>query len=99
VVGSHLYVFGGIDNSTTDQRQTYVYDPASNSWSSAPDMAQTRMLPGGASVGNSIVAVGGSNGSSLLTSAEAATVSCQAAPPAPPATDTPTPAATPLSRS
>ncbi len=87
VVGSHLYVFGGIDNNTAYQPHTYVYDPASNRWSSGPDLAQGRMLPGGARVGNRIVAVGGSSINGLLTSVEAVTVSCQAAP----APDTPTP--------
>ncbi len=97
VVGNHLYVFGGIyGNSAAEQNQSYVYDSTSNTWSNGPNMAQYRMIPAGASVGNTIFAIGGGARGSLLTSVEAATVSCEDATPTPAATSTPLPTATPV---
>lgn len=78
VLGSRLYIFGGIDNGTTEQSQTFVYDPAADIWSQGPAMTEARMMPAAASVGNTILVLGGSLSSILLTSTEATTVSCLA---------------------
>ena len=47
-----------------------VYDPATNSWSSGPNLMQQRAFPAGTHVGNTAVAVGGYTGSNTTTSVE-----------------------------
>lgn len=88
------------------------YNPATNTWSSSPNMNMARSFPSGAAIGsNLIIAAGGYNGSTTVASAEAEAV-CGVAPtptatatasptptrtPTPTATPTPTPTPTPCS--
>jgi N-acetylneuraminic acid mutarotase len=90
-LGGRLYVIAGIDNGAVEQHKTYVYDPASDTWSNGPDMTQARLLPATVSVGNTIVALGGSLSSIMLNSTEVATASCLASPTTHPPVPTQTP--------
>ena len=58
VFNNKIYVFGGVNNKhevSTDE----VYDPASNTWSTAPPIPTARFGLGGAVINNNIYAVGG----------------------------------------
>src|SRR5207302_7946177 len=74
-----------------------IYDPASDSWSSGPNLNQQRSFPVGTHVGNTAVAVGGYTGSNTTTSVEINVVTGGCASPTPTATPTAThtPTATP----
>ena len=58
VINNKIHVFGGVNNNheiSTDE----VYDPASNTWSTAPPIPTARFGLGGAVINNNIYAVGG----------------------------------------
>ncbi|MAT34945.1 MAG: galactose oxidase [Ponticaulis sp.] len=61
VIDGKLYAFGGeyFDNGGGVYPETWVYDPASDSWSAGPDMMSPRHGLGGVTVGNRIFAIGG----------------------------------------
>ena len=86
VIAGQLWVFGGgnpflgsgtaptfskkgvFAPDTTNILQ--VYDPATNTWSSGPNLNQQRSFPAGTHVGDTAVAVGGYTGSTTTTSVE-----------------------------
>ncbi len=49
---------------------TYLYDPATDSWSSTSNMNVLRSFPSGAAIGAKLIAAGGYNGASTVASAE-----------------------------
>jgi len=56
-----LYVFGGFDYRTGYSSSTYIYDIASNSWSTVGDMTQAVCCFGYATDGSRFYAIGGYN--------------------------------------
>ena len=72
-----------------------VYDPATNSWTSGPNLNQQRSFPAGTDVGNTAVAVGGYNGSTTITSVEINVAGGGCASPTPTVPPTATPTASP----
>jgi N-acetylneuraminic acid mutarotase len=96
---------------TTSSSGRY-YNPATNTWTSSPNMNMGRSFPSGAAIGsNLLIAAGGYDGSTTVANAEAEIV-CGVAPtptatatasptptftPTPTATPTPTPTPTPCS--
>ena len=77
---------------------TQIYDPASDSWSSGPNLNQQRSFPAGTHVGNTAVTVGGYTGSNTTTSVEINVVTgigCPSPTPSVTPTATHTPTATP----
>jgi hypothetical protein len=51
--------------------QTRFYDPSTDTWGSFSNMNEVRSFPGGASIGNMLIATGGYNGSTTVASVEA----------------------------
>jgi N-acetylneuraminic acid mutarotase len=49
---------------------TYLYDPATDSWSSSSNMNVLRSFPSGAAIGSVLIAAGGYNGATTVASAE-----------------------------
>lgn len=74
VYGETLWVFGGgtpflgdsIDASPDAMARTAIYDRATNTWATGPDLGQARVLLGGATAGNMIIAAGGYDGAVSL---------------------------------
>ena len=64
-----VYAVGGF-NGSLRVRTVDVYDPARDSWSSAPNMEARRSTLGVAVLNDQIYAVGGFDGSTGLNSAE-----------------------------
>ena len=69
VVRGLVYAVGGF-NGSLRVRTVDVYDPARDSWSSAPNMEARRSTLGVAVLNDQIYAVGGFDGSTGLNSAE-----------------------------
>ena len=63
---------------------TVAYDPAANTWSSAPSLNQARSFPGGTNVGDTLVAAGGYTGATTTNSTETMTPGGPPPPPPPP---------------
>src|SRR5580765_4417746 len=61
---------------------TVSYNPATNSWSSAPSLNEARSFPGGTNVGDTLIAAGGFNGASTTAGTE--TLGGGGPPPPPP---------------
>jgi len=55
--GGKIWVAGGVDGSVS--KKVWSYDPATGTWSAGPDLPEARELPGMASVGGDVYAVGG----------------------------------------
>jgi len=86
VIGGELWVFGGgspflgLGVAFQSNRKEVVapdatnilqiYDPASNTWTSGPNLTQQRSFPAGTHVGETALAVGGYTGSTTTTSVE-----------------------------
>lgn len=74
------------------------YDPATDTWTSSPNLTAVRSFPSSATIGDSlIIAAGGYNGSNSLNTAEIENV-CQSGTPSPTATATPTATPSPTVR-
>ena len=54
-----IYVVGGMDNNGASLNSVEVYDPATNTWSTAPSMAERRDNPGSAVLGGKLYVFGG----------------------------------------
>ncbi len=108
VLGGELVVFGGgnpfsdplhmsvpIGQAPLTTGTTQIYDPVSNTWTSGPSLNTARSFVGGTAAGNYLVAVGGYDGSTSLSSVEVSLVPCGTPTPTPTAgTATSTPSAT-----
>ena len=69
-VYGRIYVLGGnVDGGVTKLVESY--DPATDTWSAARGMGTVRSYLCAAAIGNTIYAIGGHDGSSLLSSVEA----------------------------
>jgi hypothetical protein len=66
--------------------QTRFYDPSTDTWGAFSSMNEFRSFPGGTGIGNTLVATGGYNGSTTLSSVE--TVAACFPTPTPPQCDT-----------
>jgi Kelch motif protein len=72
------------------------YNPATNTWTSSPNMNMARSFPSGAAIGNNLlIAAGGYDGSTSVASAETEAVCGVAPTPTATATASPTPIMTP----
>jgi N-acetylneuraminic acid mutarotase len=59
VVGSNIYVAGGMAGNGASVSVVEIYNPTSNSWSTAPSMGTRRDNPGSASIGGKLYVFGG----------------------------------------
>jgi N-acetylneuraminic acid mutarotase len=76
---------------------TQAYDPIANAWTAGPNLNTARAFVGGTAVNNYLVAVGGFDGATSLSSVEVSNVPCGTPTPTStggPATNTPTPTPT-----
>ena len=62
-----LWSFGG-ESASGPIETTAAYDPVTNSWASGPSLNVARTLIGGAAIGNTLVAAGGSGTTSSTAS-------------------------------
>ena len=108
VLGGELVVFGGgfpfsdpgYPSAAPGQvpfttNVTQIYDPTTNAWTTGPSLNTARSFVGGASVGNYLVAVGGFDGATSLSSVEVSLVPCGSPTATPTSTITPTATNTP----
>ena len=93
VIEDKLWIFGG-GNPFLATNVLQVYDPATDTWSSGPNMNFGLSFLAGTDVGNTAVAVGGFTGANTTTLVEI-NVTDGCASPTPTATPTPTPTVTP----
>jgi glucose/arabinose dehydrogenase/N-acetylneuraminic acid mutarotase len=59
VVGSNIYVAGGMAGNGASVSAVEIYNPTTNSWSAAPSMGTRRDNPGSASIGGKLFVFGG----------------------------------------
>jgi N-acetylneuraminic acid mutarotase len=59
VVGSNIYVAGGMAGNGASVSTVEIYNPTTNSWSTAPSMGTRRDNPGSASIGGKLYVFGG----------------------------------------
>ena len=74
---------------------TYIYDIASNTWSTGPNTNVPHSFTGGAAIANRLLVVGGYNGSADTNTVEMSIIPTPCGSPTPTATATHTPTATP----
>ncbi|PZR94929.1 MAG: hypothetical protein DLM69_12040, partial [Candidatus Chloroheliales bacterium] len=67
-------ILNGSPASPDAYNTTLVYDPGANTWGSGPNLNTPRSFPGGNVMGNSILMVGGFNGSADTNTVEKASI-------------------------
>ena len=70
MINSKLYVTGGSDASGNAVASTFIYDPATNQWSTKAPMPTARTGLGAAATGGLLYAVGGWSGGTDLQTVE-----------------------------
>jgi N-acetylneuraminic acid mutarotase len=86
---SRFQKFLGVKQPATDTSGRF-YDPATDTWTSSPNMTALRSFPASGAIGsNLIIAAGGFNGSTTVASAETENVCAQQGTPSPTPTGTP----------
>ncbi len=92
VLNGKLWLFGGgtpfAQSETSGASQ--IYDPVTDTWTSGPALNSARSIVAGTNVGNKLIAAGGFNGATTVTTTELLDGSCAAGTPTATATATPT---------
>ncbi len=77
VLDGRLWVFGG-GNPFGPFTASRAYTPGTTSWAGGPSLNVGRSFIGGTAVGTTLVAAGGYNGSTTVTTTETLTLTCLA---------------------
>jgi N-acetylneuraminic acid mutarotase len=92
VLNGRLWVYGGARCCTSYYNTTFIYNPATNSWTTGQTMNVAHAYLYGVSIGTSVIAVGGYNGNGYMNNTDLSDegTTCPP-PPTPQPTTTPPP--------